>query len=514
MYILQTYDDRLYSLLKAMDAISTLINIYDDDESSAKLQEAYDQLSKKFTEETKNIPDKNGIKQINKDITYYANGLIECNSYCNSFGIKIIGEPFEYENNSKIPEPKYNIFKKPKYAYCYRNNSYVTTSGLISNYLRSKLKNKPAPKMPKISELLEDIKAFAKTIKIPNYENAGQNYTFARQYVTIYEQLCDKYIDALSFVTNVGYEKLDPNTYQIGRVNHCNNPFVPMMMREGRSEYINNLTNEKYGYTRINTIEAYNDQLKKNNINDYKTAEIKMPILSQTDVENIVKLYNDLYAEKIKAYIEKESDHNTPISIICENAEESVQKDIEKYYQSKVKYLDSELLTNDPTFKDWGYAAMLVEREYDPNSKIFGYERIMRHDDNNAILQSEMIEEHKTQEAYLNNQRMTRLFVHSYNGNPNDVVIKTDIDPELYDYYKSLYNKYIENIKKSIDFMILCLDDIIKSLSNIKNNPDFVTWMAKRKIIYPDTKPIISEECEKEISEDTEPVIEIITETD
>lgn len=505
IYIHQNYDNRLYHILECMQNLYELMIIYED--KAEEMQKTYDVLSKMFAEETAGIKDKNGIKKIDKHITYYANGLIEYDY--NARYAKLASLPFEYDDSkAKHIMPKYDLFKRDNRYYYYSRSKldpeafHAPASDLIANYLRSKLKNKPAPKMPRLMDLLNELKTFTTMIKTPDRELHAENYKFIRQYATKYEELVADYIKAISFVSDPLHGTLDPDSCPIGRRHSCSNPFAPMMYKNGwesrkqepqTSEYAELLRMmNSYGYSHMDPIPSGDP-----------CAIYKMPVLSAKAVEKIVNMYNKLYNERIQQAIAYRSDDNISLVNYRDRVECEVQDDIKKYYMQLVTYLDSELLKNDPTYKDWGYAAMLVEKNYD-DASLLGFERVMYKHDNNIIPDSASA----TDRIY--NTRT--LFPREYNANVRKDMIKPDINPDFYLKHEDQYIKYVENIKISTDFMIACLEDVIKSLSGIKNNPDLIKWMAKRAIIPANTVPVIDDEIDADVDliDNTEPEVIII----
>ena len=151
-HVLNTYDNRINTAITTMHNLYQLITLAETDTEKENLYKAYETVADQFTEMTKDIPEKNGIKVINKETKYYANGLVKSQPYT------IIAKPFAYgEIKSTTIKPTYTIFPKTT-GYSWRQNNITTTSVLVKAYLKYKLTGKlTSGKITKIPDLYKKV---------------------------------------------------------------------------------------------------------------------------------------------------------------------------------------------------------------------------------------------------------------------------------------------------------------------------------------------------------------------
>ena len=163
-HVRNAYDTRIPTAISAMRHLFNLITLAEDENQKNNLVKAYDAVADQFLDMTKDIPEKNGIKTLGKDIKYFANGLVRSPEGA------IIAKPFEYESfKGTTVTPKYNIFPKNRECGHYRyTRPTCTTSLLMKSYLKYKLTEKlTSGKLVKIPELYDKVQTLLNEFTLP-----------------------------------------------------------------------------------------------------------------------------------------------------------------------------------------------------------------------------------------------------------------------------------------------------------------------------------------------------------
>lgn len=518
-YVNNTYDNRIHTAIKTMDNLFKLITLADTPQQEQSLIQAYDAVASQFTEMTKDIPEHNGIKVIQKDIQYFANGLVR-----SPIGT-IIAKPFEYTpfKGTNIV-PKYDIFPKEKSYLSKANN---TTSTVMKAYLKYKLTGKTTyGKFIKIPVLYDKINTLLNDFSFNDTLPTDAYLSFITKYQKCYTELLNDYKTLyLSIIhssttenelSKILYKSLQ---YYFSEYDFCDasEAIIPKLFskRKQTTDEILNIRKTSASY--------------RNSTNTLRYEYV--PYLSEDDTNKFVELYNKLFEEKMESLIldaqniEKANTQN--IKYLSSNAEDYAKQLCYEFYSQVEKRACSEKFQNSKSYELYGHNCFFIEytdafHQYDTErSKILAQETILMNSSNTKFVIS------PNEYPNYNLRRETNITFDNLSKIETDILYNTDWEPKRDEQFRKMdyksqqdvLNKYkdkaminikklcnefvyknknsfdeiITHIKESLQIMLDNILDINATFINLENQ-DLTNFLLRKKIISRDLYNITSNE--------------------
>lgn len=443
----ETFTRQTEDILIAMSSLTRLLQI----EDNTAYKTCYDTLADQFEKLTTGAKTKNGVRIINKDISYYANGLIVINGLNHRpCEYELIGKPFSLTSKQTLnvdEKMTADIFVDEPYTIEHDCNK------LFRIYLTTKISGKSRnSKLPKFPQLITKIETFKSAISKPDLLTGPDNI-IAKLIDTIldnYATIVREYVDSIIFVSsnNVATSvsgHISANTQIEQAISLYLNP--DDIRRRYRYYYYHNIKdkladklpnlyldgdceNAKYWQTDTNRLLKRCDTTTRRDIK----------YLSEEAVDELMNIMRKTYSQMYPVYEADEANKNSSMVIAATNRD--VTTNALKFYSEHVISATSEKYKNDEQYKMLGMARMLCEIDID-----------------DTIISTINADQH--------------ILAFCLRKNDDDCDAAELLDRQM---------TVCESMLESCDTMIDNINDVMLSLNNVDNN-DFKNWMIKKSII-------------------------------
>lgn len=440
----QTFTRRINDTLIAMSSLARLLQI--DDNTTYKT--CYDELSDQFEKLTADIKTKDGVRIIDKDVNYYANGLITIfNDKYQQCESRLIGKPFSLASKQILnvdDKMATDIFVDEPYTAEHDCNK------LFRLYLMTKISGKSrTSKLPKFPQLITKIETFKNTIVKPDLLT-GSDDMVNRLIKTIldnYTAIVREYVDSIMFISS--------NNITTSPSGHIS---VNTQIAAAMSLYLNPCNIRRY-YFYCNIKDKLVDKIPNLYLDaDYEnvkywqfdnsrllercdtTTRRDIKYLSEKDVNELIDVMHKTYSQMYSVHETDEINKNSAMVINATNHD--VTTNALKFYSEHVVSATSKKYKNDEQYKMLGAARMLCCVDID------------------------------------------NIIVSTINVDPHVLSACLRKNDDDYDADELLNRRMLvcESIIDSCDTMIDNINDITLSLNNVDNN-DFKNWMIKKSVI-------------------------------